>query len=192
MAIIISILSCIKWELNRLFSIVLRLEDLRENWLNSNFHNSFEFLPMINKILVAVDASASANRAVSMASYLASTHDAELLILHVIRDMQLPSPVLEVPEIEAFNDKRDEILRQVADSILKDAEELAKKAGISNIKIAIGSGDPANSIIGYTRRRNIDLVVLGTRGLGKVKGAFLGSVASKVTNSIDLNCMTVK
>jgi nucleotide-binding universal stress UspA family protein len=147
---------------------------------------------MINKILVAVDASASANRAVSMAAYLALKHDSELLILHVIRDMQLPTPALEVPEIEAFNDKRDEILRQVADTILKDAKDRARKVGLSDIKTAIGSGDPANSIIGYTRRRNIDLVVLGARGLGKAKGDFLGSVARKVTNSTDINCMTVK
>ncbi len=55
---------------------------------------------MIKKILVATDASAASNRAVSMAAYMAACHDAELLILHVIRDMQLPTLVKKAPELE--------------------------------------------------------------------------------------------
>ena len=63
---------------------------------------------MMNKILVAVDSSPAANRAIKMAAEMAKTFEAELLLLHVIRDMQLPSPAREVPEIEAFNTQREE------------------------------------------------------------------------------------
>ncbi|MCP3689126.1 MAG: universal stress protein, partial [Gammaproteobacteria bacterium] len=125
---------------------------------------------MIKKILVAVDASDASNRAVSEAAYLASVHEAELLILHVIRDMQLPSQMKDAPEFETFNNKRDDILRQVAENILQEATDLAKSNGAVRIQTAIGSGDPATSVIGFTKRRKIDLIVVGTRGLGKVKG----------------------
>ncbi len=147
---------------------------------------------MIKKILVATDASAASNRAVSEAAYLAAKHEAELLILHVIRDMQLPSQMKKVPELEAFTNKREDILRQVAENILSEAEQKAKIDGARKIQTAIGSGDPATSVIGFAKRRNIDMIVLGTRGLGKVKGLFMGSVSRKIVNNAEANCLIVR
>ncbi|MFV2032607.1 MAG: universal stress protein [Gammaproteobacteria bacterium] len=147
---------------------------------------------MIKKILVATDASAASNRAVSMAAYMAACHDAELLIIHVIRDMQLPAQMKEAPELEAFANKREDILRQVAETILHEAELRAKKGGAKKVSTAIGSGDPASSVIGFANRRNIDTIVVGTRGLGKVKGVLLGSVSRKITNNAEANCLVVR
>ena len=56
---------------------------------------------MINKILVATDSSAASNRAVEMAAQMAEQYDAELHIIHVIRDMQIPFEIKEIPELEA-------------------------------------------------------------------------------------------
>jgi nucleotide-binding universal stress UspA family protein len=69
---------------------------------------------VINRILVATDASAASNRALEMAAQFAVLNDAEMLIIHVIRDMQIPFEIDEIPElefhqIESFNDARDEI-----------------------------------------------------------------------------------
>ena len=147
---------------------------------------------MIKKILVATDASAASNRAVSMAAYMAACHEAELLILHVIRDMQLPTLLKKSPELEEFANKREDILRQVAETILHEAEARARKDGATRVQTAIGSGDPASSIIGFTKRRNIDIIVVGTRGLGKVKELLLGSVSRKITNKAEANCLIVR
>ncbi|MFA9419808.1 MAG: universal stress protein [Gammaproteobacteria bacterium] len=147
---------------------------------------------MIKRILVATDASAASNRAVSMAAYMAACHEAELLILHVIRDMQLPTLMKKAPELEEFANTREDILRQVAETILQEAEVRAKKGDAKKIQTAIGSGDPASSIIGFTKRRNIDTIVLGTRGLGKVRETLMGSVSRKVANSAEANCFIVR
>jgi nucleotide-binding universal stress UspA family protein len=147
---------------------------------------------MIKKILVATDASAASNRAVSMAAYMAACHEAELLILHVIRDMQLPTMLKKAPELEEFANKREDILRQVAETILHEAEVRARKDGATRVQTAIGAGDPASSIIGFTKRRNIDIIVVGTRGLGKVKELLLGSVSRKITNKAEANCLIVR
>jgi nucleotide-binding universal stress UspA family protein len=147
---------------------------------------------MINKILVATDASAASNRAVSMAAYLAAKHDAKLLILHVIRDMQLPAKMKDEPELEAFANKREDILRQVAETILHEAEVRAKRDGAKDVQTAIGSGDPASSVIGFASRRNIDIIVIGTRGLGKAQGILMGSVSRKITNNAEANCLVVR
>jgi nucleotide-binding universal stress UspA family protein len=67
---------------------------------------------VINRILVATDASAASNRALEMAAQFAVLNDAEMLIIHVIRDMQIPFEIDEIPElefhqIESFNDARE-------------------------------------------------------------------------------------
>ena len=147
---------------------------------------------MIKKILVATDASAASNRAVSEAAYLAAAHEAELLILHVIRDMQLPAQMKKSPEIEAFETTREDILRQVAENILLEASAKAKAEGAKKVQTAIGSGDPATSVISFAKRRSIDTIVIGTRGLGKVKGLFMGSVSRKIVNNAEANCLIVR
>ena len=55
---------------------------------------------MINRILIATDASAASNRALKMAAQFAELHNAELLIVHVIRDMQIPYEIDEIQELE--------------------------------------------------------------------------------------------
>ncbi|TNF91428.1 MAG: hypothetical protein EP300_00550, partial [Gammaproteobacteria bacterium] len=84
---------------------------------------------MIKKILVATDASAASGRAVSIAAQLAVVHEAELLILNVIRDMQLPAELKEAPEFESFYNAREDLMRQIADKILGEAKKKAKKSG---------------------------------------------------------------
>ena len=87
---------------------------------------------MINNILVATDASAASNRALKMAVQFAGQNNAELLIIHVIRDMQIPFEIKEIPELEfnkfeAFNDAREEIMRKIAESVLRAADTSPEK-----------------------------------------------------------------
>ncbi len=152
---------------------------------------------MISKILVATDSSAASNRALEMATQLAGQYGAELLVIHVIRDMQIPYEIKEIPELEttqfeSFNSVREEIMRKIAESVLKDARERVEKAGASNVQTIIGTGDPATSILDVAKRRDIDMIVIGTRGLGKLKGSILGSVSRKVTNNAETSCLIVR
>ena len=147
---------------------------------------------MFKKILVATDASVASSRAVNFAAQLSVEHEAELLILNVIRDMQLPAELKEAPEFEAFNDARDDLMRQAADRILAAAKKTARKAGAKNVQTAIGSGDPATSIAGFARRRSVDLIVVGTRGLSKVEASAMGSVSRKLLDFADVNCLVIR
>jgi nucleotide-binding universal stress UspA family protein len=129
---------------------------------------------MIKGILVATDASTASNRALDLAADLASKYDSSLTILHVVREMQA------------------DVLKFVAEKIVSEAQQRAKRKGVKNIRTAISEGDPANAIISQAKRRHVDLIVMGTRGLGKVKEVFLGSVSRKVCNLSQINCLTVK
>ena len=147
---------------------------------------------MIKKILVATDASAASSRAVRFAARLSVQHESELLILNVIRDMQLPQALRDNPDFESFYDARDELMRQAADLTLKEAKQLAKQEGAKNVQTAIGSGDPATSVAGFARRRNIDMIVVGTRGLSKVKASSMGSVSRKLLDLTEVNCLVIR
>ena len=100
--------------------------------------------------------------------------------------------IVESFKIESFNDAREEIMRKVAETVLRAAKEKAQKAGANNIKTAIGTGDPATSILSFAKRRKMDMIVIGTRGLGKLKGKILGSVSRKVTNNAETSCLIVR
>lgn len=152
---------------------------------------------MIKRILVATDASAASNRALQMAAQFAVQHDAEMLIVNVIRDMQIPFEIDEIPELESnqfesFNNAREEIMRKIAESILRNARDMAEKSGVRKVETAVGTGDPASSILGFSKRSEADMIVMGTRGLGKLKGTVLGSVSRKVTNNAETSCLVVR
>ena len=147
---------------------------------------------MINKILVATDASSASMRAVRFAAQLSAQHEAELLVLNVIRDMQLPPELKAAPEFETFNNARDDLMRRAADKILAEAIEKARENGAGKVQTAIGSGDPATSIAGFAKRRNIDLIVVGTRGLSKQKASSMGSVSRKLLDLTDVNCLVIR
>ena len=111
--------------------------------------------------------------------------------------MQIPFEIKEIPElesdtIESFASAREEIMRKIAESALKVARELVQKGGAVNVETVIGTGDPASSILELAKRREVDMIVIGTRGLGKLKGQILGSVSRKVTNNAETSCLVVR
>ena len=147
---------------------------------------------MINRILVTTDGSRAANRAIGLAALMAVKHDASLYLLNVIRDMQLPPELRKMAKIENIGQERQDELEFVAEKILGDAERRAKRKGVKAVRKATGQGDPATAIAKHTQRNKIDLIVMGTRGYGVVKGMLMGSVSRKVANSSNVNLLIVR
>lgn len=147
---------------------------------------------MINRILVPTDGSADSNRAVGLAAELAVKHDAALYLLNVIRDMQLPSELRKMAKVENIGQSRQDVLEFVAEKIMGDAERRANRKGVKAVRKATGQGDPGSAISSYAQRNKIDLIVMGTRGLGSVKGMLMGSVSRKVANTCNVNLLIVR
>ena len=147
---------------------------------------------MIKNILVATDGSAAANRAVDLSADMAAKYECSLTILNVVRDMQLPPELVKMAQVENLSLRDGGLLKFLAEKVLNKAAERAKKKGAKEVRTTVVQGDPATAIIKQAKRRNADLIIMGTRGLGKVKEAFLGSVSRKVCNLSQMNCLTVK
>lgn len=147
---------------------------------------------MINRILATTDGSPASNRAVGLAAHLADKHDATLYLFNVIRDMQLPPELRKMAKVENIGQARQDVLDFVAEKILGDAERRAKSKGAARVRKATGQGDPATAIARYAQRNKIDLIVMGTRGLGSVQGMLMGSVSRKVANACNVNLLLVR
>ena len=147
---------------------------------------------MIRTILVATDASPASNRAIDMAADLAARYGVSLHLLHVIRQMQLPVELRNMAEVEKLVGSRSEVMGYVATKILTDAKARAESFGVTDVHTESIEGEPAMTIIDRANALGADLIVMGTRGLGKVKSMMLGSVSRKVSNLSGVNCLIVR
>ena len=83
-------------------------------------------------------------------------------------------------------------MRKIAENVLNVARKKVEKAGVHKVETTIGTGDPASSILDFAKRRKMDMIVIGTRGLSKLKGTILGSVSRKVANNAETSCLIVR
>jgi nucleotide-binding universal stress UspA family protein len=138
------------------------------------------------KILVPVDGSENSKRALMQAAKIAGKDGAQITIVHVI-DM----PPTVYVESQKLLDQLLEQYRRESARVLDEYEDIAKKEGV-DAKSAILEGAAAESIVDYADRHGFDMIVMGSRGLGKIKGAFLGSVSSKVLQHAKCSVLIVK
>jgi nucleotide-binding universal stress UspA family protein len=60
------------------------------------------------------------------------------------------------------------------------------------LKLPCCSGISTEKILQSADANEIDMIIMGSRGLGGIKSLFLGSVSSKVCDQADCTCLTVK
>jgi nucleotide-binding universal stress UspA family protein len=149
---------------------------------------------MIEVILVPTDGSDHARSAVTLAADLAQKYGARLVALHVMT----PSGSDEVFEelqsyarAEYVQATEREILESVGQQILHSAEALAGEEGLERIDTLLEVGDAAATVLDVAKSQNVDLIVMGSRGIGKLKGLILGSVSHNVFHLAPCSCVTV-
>jgi nucleotide-binding universal stress UspA family protein len=147
---------------------------------------------MYRKICVAVDGSPSSHEAVKAAAVLASQFDAALVLLHVIRPMKIPQELQKYIQEDDLAKIRYSALENVGQEIIARAMEIAQGYAVTKLSSQILSGDPAAQIIEQTRNQAVDLIVLGTRGLGRLEGALIGSISRKIAERSDTNLLIIK
>jgi nucleotide-binding universal stress UspA family protein len=145
---------------------------------------------MFKRILVPIDGSRYSSRAVAAAADMAERYNASVYLLHVIRNLSLPAEIMEMIRAGEVTQSRMEILEDSAGIILDNAQEKLQVAGISNAQRAYLIGDEASTIAEHAQQNEIDLIVLGHRGLNP-GGELLGSVARKLLNTTDITCLVV-
>ena len=72
------------------------------------------------------------------------------------------------------------------------AKKRAEKAGARNVTTHICAGDIADEILDVAEAEKAGILVLGRRGLGRVRETLLGSVSQKVLHHADCTVVIVK
>jgi nucleotide-binding universal stress UspA family protein len=131
----------------------------------------------MKQILVATDGSENGRNALEEAIELAAAAGARLTIVYV---RHAPPPVLGEP----FYQRSLSAELRHANETMAIATGLAHTAGVE-AEAEVLEGDPAKRILEVARLRDTDLIVVGSRGLGTVAGALLGSVSREVLHHAD-------
>jgi len=150
---------------------------------------------MIKQIVVPVDGSAHAKRALDMASELAIQLSAGLTLVHVMSRIgsdRVPAELKQYAEVEHLTLNEYELLESVAKSILSEAQQQAQQQGVTQVTTALEEGNPAHQIVEYAKTHGADLIVMGSRGLNDLSGLLLGSVSHKVSHLTKVACLLVK
>jgi nucleotide-binding universal stress UspA family protein len=136
----------------------------------------------MERILVGIDGSASSRKAVNFAADLANKYNAELILLTVVsrRSPETDPAVEEYARIERIAEPATELALAMAESVLDGGRTAAQAKGATRISAGPSFGDPAQEIIAVARTRRADVIVVGSRGHGRLAGLLLGSVAQKV------------
>lgn len=138
------------------------------------------------RILAATDGSEGATNALRSAIELAAVMPAELVVLNVIEPEELsviqsPGPQ-EFARAEHLRGDHAEAKEIISESILDEAKEIVTEYKGLAASFVFLVGDPAPEILRYADEVAADLIVMGSRGRGRVVGLLLGSVSQKVTN----------
>jgi len=129
---------------------------------------------MLKKILVAFDGSQESYRAFYFALELSNecpSQEREIFILSVI---QPPEPA-DIIEVKAVIDNTSEYYKKEFEKI----SSIAKEHGVE-IKTDIVVGHPAEQIVRYASENGFDIIIMGQRGMSKIKKFLLGSVSLAV------------
>jgi nucleotide-binding universal stress UspA family protein len=129
-------------------------------------------------ILLAVDGSDEAKQAAQAATELSRETGSEVHLVYV-----LPTPA----QLIGHHLYSDEIRESLIGGAERDAEtflkEQAEKVGSDGGKVAethLRSGDPDKEILRAAEALGVGLIVIGSRGLGAVSRALMGSVSDSV------------
>lgn len=137
------------------------------------------------KVLIAYDGSSTSYQALKESLPMLESQNAELLFLTVIPEMEIsvlpPGGDLQPPWTGIASQDLESQLKENGQRVLEEAAHMAKEAGLAYKTKAI-YGSPRLSICQVAEEENVDLIVMGSRGLGPVKRLLLGSVGDYVVH----------
>ena len=144
---------------------------------------------------MAIDRSGYKEKIITFTISLAKPLGAEIIAIHVI-DKSTIAPATDAYGNYLGGDQiqaTEEELRKQADDILSEAELLGDKEKVKVDKaIIVSPSSCAAAIIDYAKKNNVDLIVVGTKGMTGLKHFLLGSVANNIISHAHCPVLAVR
>jgi nucleotide-binding universal stress UspA family protein len=141
------------------------------------------------KVLVGTDGSDSSFRAVDTAGRVAADSGAKLILVCAYHEM---------PDRERARagDQLGDLAYKIegstpADDVLRAARERAFAAGATDVDEVAVAGDAVDTLLKMAGDREVDLVVVGNRGLNSLAGRLLGSVPANLSHRAHCDVLIV-
>jgi len=135
------------------------------------------------KILVPLDGSTNSMRGLDRAIEIAKGGDAEITGFYVFH--------LPMTAGIKYTAKMKEEAQRKAVKAIGPAMNKTQKAG-ATFKYKTGGGNTGSEIVKFAKNGKFDMVVIGARGLGGAKEAFLGSTSNYVMHKTAIPVLVVK
>jgi len=133
------------------------------------------------KILLATDGSKEAGLALTTAADLAKSTNSELHLVYVFPtavQRPFPNPILARPADE-MEHELEEAMHQAQEFLDRQAERV-KEEGAAVAEAHLLRGEPDKEIVHLSEELGAGLIVMGSRGLGGIRRALMGSVSDSV------------
>ena len=143
-----------------------------------------DFLP--GRILLAVDGSEEASTAAQTAAELAERTDSELHVVHVGE----VEPVFH-PERHGYRARYEE-LQEEARRLLEEQVGEIETAGVTVSRAHLRMGRPDEEIVGLAEEIGADLIATGSRGVGGMRRALMGSASDSVVRHAHCPVLVVR
>ena len=147
---------------------------------------------MIKNILVPVDGSGPSGKALKLAVDIAEKYDANLSVL-LVASHEIDKKLQNFTNHEYSlkdNNAAKTVSEQMGKSTINGMVNMLKTTVA--IKSVVLFGNPATQIVEYSMENNVDMVVMGNRGLGDIKGMMMGSISRKVNRQVKCAFVSVK
>ena len=153
------------------------------------------------RILVALDGSEESYRALEHAASIAEKFGSELKLLAVVPRAMIPPFTYNGlgarlgPTMTTVMDvaKHRERMRSLYRNVLTEAEhKVGSEHPELKIEKALREGRPSSTIVEEAKTDGVDLIVMGSRGIGGITGLILGSTSHRVIYSSTKPVLIVK
>jgi nucleotide-binding universal stress UspA family protein len=141
---------------------------------------------MYSKLLVPIDGSDNSFRALDDAIFLSKRLRVQITTLHVAENL----PFVHVQSEKAFQ-KLISNYENKSQNIMDKARKRGNKNEVK-VESVLMRGDPASSIIDFSKKGNYDTIIMGRRGMGRLSQLVLGSTSNKVLNHSECTIIIVK
>ena len=139
---------------------------------------------MFSSIIVALDGSEQSMLALEHARAVAEAFGSKLILVHAF-------PHTYDLRDSAHYNKLVAMRTMDGQAIIENAKKKLEATSIE-IKEELLEGPAADAIISAAKIRNADLIVMGSRGMGSLKGLVFGSVSTKVSHYAPCAVMVVR
>ncbi|HLR01775.1 MAG TPA: universal stress protein [Virgibacillus sp.] len=143
----------------------------------------------MRKILVAYDGSLLSRKAIESAKEQVSLlPDTEV---HIVAVVENTGPQTSGMISRAMTDEVIEKAREQMDKIEKEFSSQGTSI-VTEVLPQKGKENPGKTISTYAKDNKVDLMIAGSRGLGNIKGVFLGSVSAEIVRHSECPVLIIK